>query len=361
MPIKCELCGKALGQIAPNHLRFKHNGMTVAEYQKMFPEAPIKSPEVIRKQKQSARKILDDPEYRQGMRERAKKLWEDPKYCLRQSKASKKMWENPEYRARQVEIHAQPEFQQSLSDTTTTLWNDPEYRNRALSGIRRAHADPNYRRLRSILTKEQFSSPEARAKASKQAIKRWEDPEYRRKQSESRKGMTPWNKGIPCSQACRQKIGAKQKEYLKTHKHPRGMLGKHHTEEVRQQISKASKARWEDNEWAEQMLRKMRQGLHKGPTQPELALAVLLKENGYGGYEYTGDRSLWLDRRNPDFVWHEGHKIIEMFGVYWHDESEIEPRTKHFAEHGYQTLIIWDYELKDTEQLLAKLKGFHQD
>ncbi len=49
-----------------------------------------------------------------------------------------------------------------------------------------------------------------------------------------------------------------------------------------------------------------------------------------------------------------------MNGEYWHEKSEVKPRIGHFANYGFDTLIVWDYELKNTKQLLIKLKEFHQ-
>lgn len=49
-----------------------------------------------------------------------------------------------------------------------------------------------------------------------------------------------------------------------------------------------------------------------------------------------------------------------MFGCYWHNKAEIKPRIEHFEKYNFDTLIIWDYELDDTQQLLDKLKEFHQ-
>jgi len=397
MPIICQLCKKEFEQIAPAHLKYKHNGITMTEYQEMFPNALIKSLEVTQKISQSMKETCSSPEYRQGMSERAKQLWEDSEYHQRQCNASKRMWENPEYNAKQKALRADPEFKQNISNIITELWEDEEYANRTILGIRHAHAKPSYRQLCVKLSQEQWADPEARKLASEQAIERWKNPDYRRQQSESRKGSIPWNKGKTgiYSNETKQIMSKKRIEYFETHEHPKGMLGKTHTEETCQQISGTLKtvwedpelrswrrnlslemwqdpefhekmvdihqARWANPEWASQQIRKMNSAQHIRPTQPELELAQLLEDNGYSDYEYTGDRSLWIDRRNPDFTWSEENKIIEMFGSYWHDESEIKPRTEHFAEHGYDTLIVWDYELDDTETLLTKLEKFHQD
>jgi len=52
----------------------------------------------------------------------------------------------------------------------------------------------------------------------------------------AQKGATPWNKGIPRTEAVKKKLSDYRKEYYKTHEHPRGMLGKKHTEEAKRKI-----------------------------------------------------------------------------------------------------------------------------
>ena len=45
MPVRCELCGREMGTISPTHLKYKHGGLTVPDYRRMFPDAPIRSKE----------------------------------------------------------------------------------------------------------------------------------------------------------------------------------------------------------------------------------------------------------------------------------------------------------------------------
>lgn len=55
-------------------------------------------------------------------------------------------------------------------------------------------------------------------------------------------GLTKQNrKQSPLS---KQRVSKRQKDYLETHPHPRGMLGKPQTDFAKQQVSKASKERW---------------------------------------------------------------------------------------------------------------------
>lgn len=67
-----------------------------------------------------------------------------------------------------------------------------------------------------------------------------------------------------------------------------------------------------------------------------------------------------LGGKVPDFVNVNGQKkIIELFGDYWHEPEEEQERIDLFAKYGYQTLVIWDYELKDVNKLKEKILEFH--
>ncbi len=61
-------------------------------------------------------------------------------------------------------------------------------------------------------------------------------------------------------------------------------------------------------------------------------------------------------RKNPDFIM--GNLIIEYFGKYWHEKADVEIRTNHFKMYGYETLVIWEDELKDLCKLKSKLFQF---
>jgi G:T-mismatch repair DNA endonuclease (very short patch repair protein) len=49
--------------------------------------------------------------------------------------------------------------------------------------------------------------------------------------------------------------------------------------------------------------------------------------------------------RNPDFVWLERKKIIEVFGRYWHRNDNEQEIVKAYADVGWSCLILWDDEL----------------
>jgi len=98
-------------------------------------------------------------------------------------------------------------------------------------------------------------------------------------------------------------------------------------------------------------------------------------------YKYVGNGKFWIENKNPDFINIEQKKVIELFGDYWRCNSprftdddiiirfgktllvkdihsEDRERIKLFSDCGYQTLVVWESELKDIELLKSKLLEF---
>ena len=107
------------------------------------------------------------------------------------------------------------------------------------------------------------------------------------------------------------------------------------------------------------------------PNNSEQILIDLIKESGF---EFTGNKPIHIGGFNPDFIHKEKRKIIEMYGCYWHNcktckrlrknkrnpliESKDEFRMKVFKDAGYETLIIWEHELKDKLDVVKKVWNF---
>lgn len=116
------------------------------------------------------------------------------------------------------------------------------------------------------------------------------------------------------------------------------------------------------------------------PNKPESLLKNRLNNLFPNEYKYVGDGKVILDGYNPDFINVNGQKkLIEFFGNYWHanpyiyKDSDIiyknlnasqiwkndKKRIETFKRLGYETLIIWEHELKDLNRLNIKLLQFH--
>ena len=98
------------------------------------------------------------------------------------------------------------------------------------------------------MRKGSHHTEESRRKISEARKRDWSDPEYRHTQSEAHKGKRAWNKGIACSDAVKQKIGAANKGRVRNEEARRNMSRaqrqrKPFSEEHRRKIGEANKRR----------------------------------------------------------------------------------------------------------------------
>lgn len=116
----------------------------------------------------------------------------------------------------------------------------------------------------------------------------------------------------------------------------------------------------------DEFIKNIRKSLSIRPNKPEKLMLNLLEYLFPGEYVYSGDFSIVINGKNPDFVCQERMKIIEFFGEYWHSEEVVGVgRVTHEEErknifNGYDVLIVWESDLKNLEELKTKLIEFHR-
>jgi len=136
------------------------------------------------------------------------------------------------------------------------------------------------------------------------------------------------------------------------------------TIEARNRKSKLMKRKWEDLSSAyhsESYLKKLSKSLNLKPNKCEVKILNILNESFPGEWEYTGDYSFWINGKNPDFVNFSRKLIIEHFGSFWHKGDDPEERKSFFKKFGYETLVIWEYELSDEEGVSSRIKLFNSE
>ncbi len=173
----------------------------------------------------------------------------------------------------------------------------------------------------------------------------------------TRKKISRGNTGKIRSKETRRKYSASQKGRI----HP-------HSEKTKREMSRLGLKRWQNPEYREKQIKAIFAKYNLKPTKPERRLRNGLNKMFPGEYKYTGDGSIAIGYKNPDFINVNGQKkIIELFGDYWHSKKvtgrtrkeEEQQRIKHFKKYGYKTLIVWEYELKDIKRLRRKLIEFY--
>ena len=155
--------------------------------------------------------------------------------------------------------------------------------------------------------------------------------------TEFKKGIEPWDKGL--------KLSEEQKSRLKV-PHP-GAIGNSNGKDF-----------W----FSENKVGRTFQSIH--PNKPEQQMIDLIKENNLP-FNFVGDGQVILGGFNPDFLSKNPKHIIEVYGDYWHNlphsAEQSNRRLDAYFKLGYKTLIIWEHELKNTSQVLAKINNFMEN
>ena len=130
--------------------------------------------------------------------------------------------------------------------------------------------------------------------------------------------------------------------------------------EVRKKIAIAvgptSKQHWQDPEFVRKQVKARSKPKNKLETRVEQILDWLCSRE----YKFVGDGKFFIETKNPDFININGQKkVVEVYGDYWHEPEEEQERIKLFAQYGFQTLVIWEHELKDMDKLEKKILRFH--
>ncbi len=125
----------------------------------------------------------------------------------------------------------------------------------------------------------------------------------------------------------------------------------------RERVSKGVRRAMEKDSYWEHYL----QGMNLKPNKSEQHLLRFLEQYFPGEFGYNGDCRLKvrIDRLIPDFVHLKGKcKVIDLLGSYWHKPEEYDLRRKRYHHLGYDSLILWENELKNKEVLSERIKTF---
>ncbi len=236
------------------------------------------------------------------------------------------------------------------------------------------------------------------ARSNHPMLGRKHSEETRKKLKKSHQGLRPWmigkghseetrekmsvsHKGIPLPEKTCKNIGLSSKRTwaMKTEEErgrwrkaiSEGEKGKFVSEKTRLNISKAKKGKRPSprTEFTSEILKmryqdpayieKMKKAWNLKPNKAEIFLMDLLNRLYPGEWRYTGDFSMTINGKCPDFVNSNGKKlIIEYFGDHWHQGHDPKEREAAFSPFGYKTLIIWGREMKDLGKVISRIQEF---
>lgn len=303
-------------------------------------------------------------------------------HCENLSKSLKRAWKEGRHHHPQLS----KEQRKKISIKSRQRWQDSEYREKIIPKIRIANSREDRRKKISKASRERWANPEYKKRVS-QAISEGSkgkvlSEECKQKISEYRKAHLPkiCMKGRIISKTTRKKLhkthlGRKlpkeqcekmsksMKEYykskearLKTSKATK----KAFTPEVRKKISEGVKNFWADPIRSMESRKNLIKRKFSKPNNKEKQLILLLQKLFPNEYKYIGNGEIIIGCYNPDFINCNGQKkIIELYGDYWHRNDDPKDRIDYFKEYGFDTLIVWEHELKNQKLLSNKLKVFH--
>lgn len=296
------------------------------------------------------------------------------------SEAAKKRWEDSEYRKEMAAIVMTDEGKKSVSDSMKAKWKDPVYRDDHTGHERSKETKQKI----AEKAKERWADPEYKAwvakKIGKTAKEVWERPGYKEKMSKALKGIQAGEKnhmwGKKISEERRKNLSEAHKGIQAGENHP--MYGQKHSEESRKKMSDAHKgnALSEENKrniakankkvWAnlseekrDEWIRNNRASQRCSPTKPESTIFSILNDLYPNEWKFVGDGAVVIAGKNPDFINVNGKKqLVECFGDYWHKGEDPQDRINVFKPYGYDTLVIWESELKEIDLVIKKIQNF---
>lgn len=249
------------------------------------------------------------------------------KYILGHSQRGKPLSKEHKELLRDISIkwrQDHPEFKEKHKAIMKEIWGDPEY-------------------------KEMMAGKQSRA-----GIKRYKRPEEREKQAERMKAT--WSNSEWKAKEC-QLIRIAQNKKSTKEKHRKATELLWGNPEWRSKQIEILKAIWDDPEYKNRIL--LARAEPGRPNKQENFILFLLNRMYPGEWRYTGDFSTIINGKNPDFININGQKkVIEFNGTYWHQYDIPGEREKIFSEYGYDTLIIWDHELKNMNRLKFRINKF---
>lgn len=109
-------------------------------------------------------------------------------------------------------------------------------------------------------------------------------------------------------------------------------------------FSRLSTERWKSSSYHERVLTSIYKGNAARPTRPEEMCYALIRELGLP-FSYNGDGTFVVDGLRPDFVYRKGKRVIEVFGILWHDPKDVLEKRTRYRKAGWRIHVIWETDL----------------
>ena len=131
------------------------------------------------------------------------------------------------------------------------------------------------------------------------------------------------------------------------------------SDEVKNKMGVIQKAKWQDPIERDKRVTAIMKAGKQVPNFKESLLLSYLNEVIPNGWEFVGNGKLKINGKVPDFVCTvKPNLLCEHYGNGYHTQDQVEPRIAYFKQFGYDTLIVWQKELKYKEKVIERIKEF---
>lgn len=177
--------------------------------------------------------------------------------------------------------------------------------------------------------------------------------EWRDNNVNSHIGQVAWNVGLT------KETNQIVKQYSES------MSNHQKTKEHCLRISETKQVQFLDEEFKERMLKNLGDNPYywRKPNKPETRMLEILNQYYPNTWKYVGDGKVIIGSYNPDFIRIDGKKqLIEIFGDYWHRDTNPQDKIDFYAEVGFATLVFWEHEVyEDVNYLLYMIDHLPSD
>lgn len=218
----------------------------------------------------------------------------------------------------------------------------------------------------SVETRKKMSASRMGKKVSEEAKKKTSDRFKGKPLSEEHKDkIRNALIGKPLTEERKDNIGKGRKGILASDETKRKQSivrkGRIVPEATKKKMSKAGKDVW-INATEESRKARMKMLLTlPSPNKQEIKLMELLDSLYPGEWKFVGDGTVFINGKCPDYININGQKkLIELFGDYWHKGDNPQDRIDVFRPFGFDTLVIWERELKNIDSIRNRIREFHE-
>jgi len=370
--ISCEICGEKLEMISYSHLKRHH--ISAKDYREKFPHAQLVSDETRAKMSMIRLGHIYSLETRQKISRAKKGHIKSPETCRKLSEShlgltpwnkgltvkDQRVRKNIERRRETILRKYGTLYLGGRPKKGTIPWN------RGLTKNTNSKIEESAKKIkehwrnnkRIPWNKNLTKQVDERVKAYGMKIRE-------KKLSQNLKGkIGKWNRGRKASEEARRKMSQarKNKRFSAEHKKNLSCALKEICSQPahRQKLSEIRKVLWMNPSYREKIVKSVLKSVCAKPNKQEALLSRVLQKVVPNEYLYVGDGSLVIAGKCPDFMNVNGKKrLIELYGDYWHRGENPQERIAYFKQFGFETLVIWEHELKDMDYLAEKIITFN--